>query len=194
MLSTALALLLFGAAGGERGAAGLPPEEVPAARTDPRVHAGIALGGVFAVGGYSVTAAALLAADIGVVLRDRVSLVARLEGGTVFLSGVAGFSLLGALHLDEHWSVGIGAKLFGWLPIVHDVTRSPFLGLWLPMRVSWAPFASRPVGQVPRTGFVLGLEAAPGIGVLSTGFSPFGKPVDGEFGFSASVTAGYAVW
>lgn len=189
-----LALLLFGAAGDARGASGLPPEEVPAARTKPRLHAGVAIGGIFAAGGYTLTASAILTGDVGVVLNDKLSLFARAEGGTAFLSLVLGGSLGAAYDLSDRFNVGAGLKIFGWQPVSYDITPGPFLGVMLPLRATFAPFNPRSEGDVARSGLVLGLEVAPGIGVLTTAYSPFGKPADAEFGISAAVTVGFATW
>lgn len=194
MFALPLALLLFGAAGEDRGVAGIPPEEVPALRTAPRIHAAIGLGGLFGVGGYSFTGSLLVVADLGVVLRDRLSLVARAEGGSALLSIVGGFSLLAAVHLDDRWSVGAGAKFFGWQPVAYVITPSPFLGVMLPVRASVALAQSRDGTGVARSAAVLGLELAPGVSVLSPISSGFNRRTDVEFGFTAILSISYATW
>lgn len=194
MTAALVSLLLFGAAGSERGAPGGLPEEAQALRGAPRLRAGAALGGLFGVANYDPTIAAVFTADVGVVLSDRVSLYARLEGGSLVFSLVGGFSLAADVHLGDFFSVGLGVKLQGWVPLTYSFTRSPFVGVMFPVRVSFAPFSGRPPGQVQRSGFVVGFEAAPGLGVLPTYVGPFGRPVDPEAGLTLSLTVGYAAW
>ncbi|MGV3625838.1 MAG: hypothetical protein ACO1OB_33820 [Archangium sp.] len=191
MLAPTLALLLLGAAGGQRGASGLPPEEVPVARTEPRLHAGISVGGLFGVAGYAFTGAAIATAELGVVFNDRFSFVARGEGGSALVSAVGGFSLLAAIHLSDRWSLGVGGKFFGWAPLA---APGSFVGVMMPFRLAFAPWEPRADGAVARRGFVLGLEAAPGISLLAPVVTSSGVLTDTEVAFTASLTVGYAVW
>lgn len=191
---TTLALLLFGAAGETRGAAGIPPEQVPFAREEARVHAGVGAGALFGVANADVTFAPTLVLDLGVVLRDRLSLVARLDGGSAYFSVVGAFSVVASWAFSDRFSVGLGAKVQGWLPLGPGVTRHAFFGVLFPVRVEFAPFSQRIDGAVARSGFVVGLEAAPGVSVLPTGVTRFGNPIAPEAGFTVALTAGYALW
>lgn len=194
LTSTLLTLCVLGSVDDARGGAGHLPEDAALLRTDARVRTGVHLGGFFGVANYDATFAAILSGDLGVVLSDRWSLYARLQGGSLGFSVIGQFSVVAELQLGEHFMAGLGVAGQGWVPLGYTLTRSPFVGLMFPLRVAWAPFSARAAGEVQRKGFVFSLEVAPGFGLLPTPIGPSGRPVDREVGLTASVNVGYAVW
>jgi hypothetical protein len=142
--------------------------DVGAARDEARLHAAL---GVVVTGGASTWAAGYgpgVNAELGVVLRDRMVLSARVNlGTTVALSagtlGVGFDSLLG-----ERWAIGLGAALgvLGgwWEDQPHELTAQ------VPVRVQYS-FFTRGDDEVARRSVVVFAEVSPGVSLSgSPGF------------------------
>ena len=165
--------------------------QVDGERALPRTRAAIA-----AVGGVVMplvqAGAAMpgfgLQAEVGTVLEDRLSIVARLTGFT----NIGAWDLGGAAALDYALSerlalgAGVGAKLF------FGLESGSLVSVMVPVRITFAPWARKP-DQVARSGLLLGLEVAGGVAVFATRGRrvTFAVPAPA---LSALLSIGYALW
>lgn len=174
MTRTALLLLLL--AGGARAA--------------PGVRAGVSLAARVGLGGTTATFDPGLIGDLGVVLDDAWSVVARagVSGVVIFNLSNAGLGVERAIN--EKWSLAAGVSygLFASLPT--DLPAS--IALLMPLRLDYALGHHGALSE-RRSGWLLWFEVMPGFTLAqSCGFTRAPCPPAPWFAIVGSVGVGYA--
>lgn len=192
-LALPLAALLLAAAPEEgRGGSGTIPEEAVSMRTAPRWRAGLGAAALFGLANYAPAAGVGLSLDSGVVLNDRLSLLAHAEVGSIVLTLVGSAGIAGEYAIGDHFSAGLGVSFSAWAPLIYG-SGSLFYGLTFPVRVSFSPSA-RADHQTGRTGLLISLQLSPGFSLQPTYFVQVQYPLPPDPAFAASLSVGYALW
>lgn len=171
-------------------------EAVPhAAREALRLRAGIHLVGAAALSGFAGGVGPGVSAELGGLVDDRYSLVARATLATILVATVATLGLGFDAALSERFSLGVAATIGLVGGLFYGNGDLPFsLAVFAPVRLSFAPFA-RSEADVARRGLILFVEAGPGYGlVMSGGFFIGPRTRPSPFSFEAALGVGYAVW
>ncbi len=165
--------------------------ELVAEREAPRFRGGAMLVGSFALAPWLPFAGVGVAAEAGLVLRDRWSLVAR---GSLCTDPHSAVTTLGAgvdYALGDSFSAGAGVEwgLALWLPSSERLASSALF----PLRFAFFP-GGRAEGTVSREGWTFLLQAGPGLTAWAPRLSgPADEPMSQHpLTWSVSLGAGYA--
>lgn len=162
-------------------------------RGRPRLHASVGGGASGAIGG-AVGGGLAFKAEVGLLLGDRFSVLARVGAGTTVIMGALFQGGLGvAVSWGDHVILGVGAEAarIGLLGIATD--QSVASVLLFPFRVSWSP-GRRADDAVSRRGLQLSAELSPGLTLTPTGGFAIRPTPPGLLAFGASVWVSHAWW
>lgn len=170
----------------------LPPPADVSERRRARLRAAVSFSAAAGFSSYATAAGPGFSAEVGSMLSDELSLVARVTVGSIISLNVLSAGAAVDVQVSEYLALGAGLSVNLLTAQFTGTAMSLVVGV--PFRLNFAPFP-RAAHEVRRTGMMLFVEVAPGL-------SPFGVPGDprraplapNPFAITMAMGIGFAWW
>jgi hypothetical protein len=174
------------------------PPDMQAERESLRDRLGISVAGGGGFGGGAVGVGGGLAFEGGVILRDRISIGARVSFVTAAVVFDGRVTLGVDYVLSDHFAIGAGV---GLMTLFGILSMPASLSVVVPLRITFSPF-TRAADKRARSGLVFGLEGAPGLAFAAGGYrQPLSidnpvppPPLVPGFALGGQLTIGWMWW